>query len=458
MIKEQLRRTLRRDLLLTLAPTLLIIGAAFAVTFYFVKPAPPKRLVLATAQDEGGFRYFARKYQEVLARHGVTLEIRQTKGSVTSLELLSGDTPEADVAFVQGGTAAGEGAARIVSLGSLSYVPLWVFYRGEPIEDVRGLKGRRIAIGLAESGTHALARMLLAANGADQAPTELLPLDRDQAIEQLKQGGVDAVFLVAPAESPPIQKLAAAPGVRLLSFTRADAYARKYPYLSKLVLPRGVFNLAADVPEQDVVLLAPTANLLAQDTLHPALAYLLMRAASEIHGSAGLLDRSGEFPAPLETGFPLSDEARRYYQAGIPFLQRYLPFWAANLVDRLWVMLVPIIAVVVPLGRAVPALFLWRVRSRIFRWYARLKEIELQLEENPGRQMLEDMLKRLEETERAVNRIPTPLSYAENLYFFREHIEVVRRRLVRLLSEEAASSGGPDAGDGLRGTSSGRLA
>ncbi len=160
---------------------------------------------------------------------------------------------------------------------------------------------------------------------------------------------------------------------------------------------------------------------------------------AELHGRAGLLDRSGEFPAPLETGFALSSEARRYYQSGAPLLQRYLPFWAANLVDRLWVMLVPIIAVVMPLGRAVPALFRWRVRRRIFRWYARLKEIEIQLEENPGREMLENMLKRLEETEHAVNRIPTPLSYAENLYFFREHIDIVRRRLMRRFEEVSLS-------------------
>lgn len=439
-LKNQLRHTVRRDLWLTVAPAALLIGIAFAVTFYFVKPAPPRKLVLATAQDEGGFRYFARKYQESLARHGVTVEIRQTKGSVTSVELVGNEKEEADVAFVQSGTAAGEKAAHVVSLGSLSYVPLWVFYRGEPIDDILGLKGKRIAIGAGESGTHALALTLLSVNGVEKAPTELLPLERDAAIDQLKKGQIDAVFLVSPAESPAIQKLAAEPGVRLLSFTRGEAYVRRYPYLSKLVLPRGVFNLAADLPDHDVVLLAPTANLVARDTLHPALAYLLMRTASEIHGSAGLLDRSGEFPAPLETGFPLSGEARRYYEAGVPLLQRYLPFWAANLVDRLWVMLVPIIAVVVPLGRAVPALYLWRVRSRIFRWYARLKEIELQLEENPGRPMLEDMLKRLEEAERAVNRIPVPLAYAENLYFFREHVDVVRRRLVRRLAEATESS------------------
>lgn len=434
-LKEQFRRTLRRDLWFAIVPAALLIGAAFTVTLYFVKPAPPKKVTLAMAPDEGGSGYYARKYQEALARNGITLELHSTKGSVSNVELLADDNAGADVAFVQSGTVSPEKAEHVVSLGSLSYVPLWVFYRGDPIDDVIGLRGKRVAVGPAESGTHALALTLLAASAVDKAPTELLPLGRDESIEQLKQGQIDAVFLVEPAESPRIKKLAAVPGVRLLSFARADAYVRRFPYLSKQVLPRGVFDLAADVPDRDVVLLSPTANLVAKDTLHPALAYLLMRTASEVHGRAGLLDNSGEFPAPRETGFPLSSEARRYYQAGVPFLQRYLPFWAANLVDRLWVMLVPIIAIVVPLGRALPALLLWRVRRRIHRWYARLKEIEIQLEENPGPEMLEDMLKRLDETERSVNRIPMPLSYAENLYFFREHIDVVRRRLARRLAD-----------------------
>ncbi|WP_342380601.1 ABC transporter substrate-binding protein [Myxococcus stipitatus] len=433
--KQQLRRTMRRDLWLTLTPAVLLMGAAFAAAFHFIEPAPPKTLVLAMSPDEGGFRFYARKYQDFLARHGITLELRSTKGSIDNIALLADEHSGVDVAFVQSGTVASDKAAEnVVSLGSLSYVPLWVFHRGEPLEDVRQLKGRRIAVGPEGSGTRALALTLLKANGIEAEPTVLLPLERDAAVEQLKQGQLDAVFLISPAESPIIHKLAAVPGIRLLSFSRAEAYSRRFTYLSRLVLPRGVFNLAADIPEQDVEVLAPTANLVARDSLHPALAYLLMRAASEVHGKAGLLDGAGEFPAPRETGFPLSSEARRYYEAGVPLLQRYLPFWAANLVDRLWVMLVPFIAVVVPLFRIIPALYQWRIRSRIVRWYARLKEIEIQLDENPGREMLEDMLKRLEEAEREVNRIPMPLSYAENLYFFREHIEVVRRRLIRRLA------------------------
>jgi TRAP-type uncharacterized transport system substrate-binding protein len=410
------------------------------VTLLFVKPAPPTRFTIAVAPEEGGSRYFARRYQEILKRHRITLDIRETPGSLTNVQLLAAPDSGVDVSFVQGGTDGGEGVASILSLGSVTYVPLWVFYRGEPIDDVRELGGRRIAVGGPESGTRSLALKLLSATGADKPPTELVPLEREAAIEQLKGGGLDAVFLVSPAESPLIKKLAATPGIRLISFARADAYARRFPYLSRLVLPHGVFDLAADVPEHDVTLLSPTLNLLARDTLHPALAYLLLRAATEVHGGSGMLVRAGEFPSPREAGFTLSSTARRYYQAGVPFLQRYLPFWAAILVDRLWVMLVPIIAVVVPLGRLVPALYRWRVRSRVFRWYGRLKQIELELEQNPRREDLDGMLRRLDDTEQAVNRIPTPLAYAENLYFFREHVDVVRRRIVRRLSA------GTDAG------------
>jgi hypothetical protein len=137
-LKAQLRRTLGRDLWIAVVPAVLLIGAAFAVTLGFVKPAPPKKLLLAMAPDEGGFRYYAKKYQDALAKHGITLELRQTQGSVSNVKLLTAEDGEVDVAFVQSGTKPGDQAESIVSLGSLSYVPLWVFYRGEPIEDLTG--------------------------------------------------------------------------------------------------------------------------------------------------------------------------------------------------------------------------------------------------------------------------------------------------------------------------------
>jgi hypothetical protein len=267
-------------------------------------------------------------------------------------------------------------------------------------------------------------------NGTVLAPTKLIPLGGKEAVEQLLTGKIDALMVVAPPDSGQIERLVSTPGIHLLSFDRADAYTRLFPFLTRLTLPQGVLSLATNIPAHEVVLVSPTANLVAREDLHPALAYLLMRAATEIHGDAGLFDRQGEFPAPLDAGFPLSEQAKRYYKSGPPFLQRYLPFWAANLIDRLWVVIVPVIAVMIPLIKLVPPIYRWRVRSRIYRWYARLKEIELQLEDNPGFVRLEDMLQRLENIDNAVNKIPTPLAYSENLYSFRQHVDLVQQRVI----------------------------
>jgi TRAP-type uncharacterized transport system substrate-binding protein len=425
----------RRELAIALTPAVAIGAIAMAVGFYFVKPAPPKKIVMAAGQHEGRYGHYAKQYQEFLKKNGITVELQPSSGAVQNLELLTAPDSGVDVGFVQGGTGFGANAPNLVSLGSLYYQPLWVFYRGKRITDLDGLRGRKIAVGDFESGTRSLALQLLALNGTVLPPTELLPLGGKEAEQALVDNKIDAFMVVSPADSNVVQRLAATRDINLLSFDRAEAYTRLFPYLTKLTLPKGAFDLAQHVPAEDVTLVSPTANLIAKATLHPALAYLLMRAATEIHGPPGLLDRAGEFPAPQDIGFPMSDEAKRYYKSGAPILQRYLPFWAANLVDRLWVMLVPIIAVVVPLVKLVPPAYRWRVRSRIYRWYARLKEIELQLDENPGMVRLEDMLQRLEDIDRAVNRIPTPLAYSENLYSFRGHIDLVRQRVIARLAQ-----------------------
>ena len=440
MLPRNFRRATRRDLLVALLPALLFIIAAFALAYHFVKPAPPKKIVMATGKREGGYAYFGQRYREILARNGIVLELRETDGSVENVELLTAEHSDVDVAFVQGGTAFAVNAPDLVSLGSLYYEPLWVYYRGRAIDDVGALQGKKIAIGPFESGTRALALQLLAVNATVLPPTTLLPLGGKDAAEALQAGAVDAAFFVAPAEAPIVEKLAADRTLKLLSFARAEAYTRRFPYLTALMLPQGVFDFMGNIPRNDVQLISPTANLIAKDTLHPALAYLLMRAATQIHGESGLLHKAGVFPAPLDGNFPLSPEATRYYKSGPPFLQRYLPFWAANLVERLWIMLVPAIAIMVPLFRLVPPLYRWRVRSRIYRWYARLKEIELQLDETPHAVTLDAVLERLDGIERSVNRIPTPLAYSENLYSFRQHIDLVRERVHRALDVDSKKS------------------
>ena len=430
----------RRDLILALSPAPIIIVIAFVFAYQFVKPAPSDTIVLSSGSLEAGYTAHAERYKQFVARNGIKLEIRPSAGSMENMARLMDDKSDVDVGFIQSGTAFAANAPNLVSLGSVYYEPLWVFYRGPPITDLPGLAGKRIGVGLEESGTRALALQLLAVNAVVLPPTKLLPVGGEEAINLLVQGHIDAAFLVAPPEAETIQRLTATPGIRLLSFERADAYSRRFPYLVKLILPKGVFDFMHDVPRQDVTLLSPTANLIAKDTLHPALAYLLMRAATEIHGGSGLLNPAGAFPAPLDADFPLSPEAKRYYKSGAPFLQRYLPFWGANLVDRMWVFLVPAIAILVPLFRMIPPLYRWRVRSRIYRWYARLKEIELELEEAPGTVKLNDMLERLEDIDRAVNHIATPLAYSENLYIFRQHIDLVRERVQRALTAHSSQA------------------
>jgi len=426
---KKFRDISRRDLWMAIVPAVLVALAVFVFAFRFIEPAPPNSIVMSTGAVDGGYHMFALRYQEILARDGVKLKLLPSAGSQENVSRLLDDSSDVEVGFLQGGSAFSVNAPALVSLGSIYYEPLWVFYRGAEIHDFAGLQGKKLAIGPEESGTRALALQLLAVNAAVMPPTALVPQSGQQAGEQLIQGKLDAVFIVGPPESPLVEKLMSASGIRLLSLDRAEAYTRRFPALTRLTLPQGVFDFVKNVPAHDVTLISPTANLLAIDGLHPALAFLLMRAASEVHGGAGLLHKAGDFPAPLNSEFPLSAEATRYYKSGPPFLQRYLPYWAAVLVDRLWITLLPVLALMVPLGRIIPAIYRWRVRSRIYRWYAKLKEVELEQDENSTPEKLEELLKRLDEIERAVNRINTPLAYTDNLYAFRQNVNLVRLRV-----------------------------
>ena len=420
-----------------LAPGAALAVVALAAAFYFVKTAPPDRIVITTGAPDSGYHMFAQSDKEILARDGVTVELRQSAGSQENVGRLMDPASDVDVGFFQSGSAYAANAPDLVSLGAIYYEPLWIFHRGAPAEDLSGLAGRRLAIGPQDSGTRSLALQMLAINAVVLPPTELLALEGREAVDQLLVGDIDAVFMVAPPESPRVQELVSAPGIRLMSLARAEAYTRRFPSLTRLLLPRGVFDFINNVPRRDIGLVSPTANLLARSELHPALAYLLMRAATEVHGGSELLNGARGCPAPRDAGFPLSVEAERYYKSGPPFLQRYLPYWAAVLVDRLWLALLPTLAVLVPLARILPAVYRWRVRSRIYRRYAQLKEVELELDRKPGSETLRALMGRLDEIEDVVNHINTPLAYTDNLYMFRQHLNLVRQRVERALRNAA---------------------
>jgi TRAP transporter TAXI family solute receptor len=429
-----------RDLLATIGPLVLLILAGFWIAYQFVEPAPPRKLVISTGSPGGAYHAFAQRYRDILARNDIQLELRPSSGSIENLGRLKDDNSGVDIAFVQAGITQEDEDSDLVSLGNVYYEPVWVFYRGKRVLDrLTQLRGQRVAIGGESSGTQLLALQLLIASGFATDTAGLVSLGGAEAEAALKKGEVDAVFFIAAPEATAIQHLLRLPGVKLMSFAQAEAYAKRLPFLSLVKLPGGGIDLVKEVPARDTLLVAPTAHLVARDSLHPALVSLLAQALVEVHGKPGLFNQSGEFPAFRDHDFPHNADAARYYKSGPPFLQRYLPFWLAVLADRLVVLLIPLFALLIPASRLVPTIYAWRIRSRIYRCYGELKFLERDIRLKFAPDKAEEYLKRLDRIEEEANARPIPLSYTNELYTLREHIELVRGTLARL---QAAAQGG----------------
>ena len=429
----EFRRVSWRDLAAALGPVILIGAIAIWAAFRFVRPAPPDKITITSGMEGSTFRTTAEKYQEILARNDVKLEILPSEGALQNLQRLRNPDVKVDIGFVQGGLPVStENSAGLVSLGSVFYVPLAVFYRSAlPIERLSQLTGQRLAIGREGSGNRVLTLRLLKANGIEEeGPTQLLNLSGKGAEEALLSGKVDAVFLMGDAATPAVmRKLVHTPGILLMDFTQADAYTRRFRYLSRLEVPMGAIDFATNVPAKPIALIAPVVELLARPDLHPALSDLLIEAAREVHGKATLMQRAGEFPAPLEHEYPISDDAARYYKTGKGFLYRHLPFWLASLFDRTLVVLLPIVVLLIPAFRVVPVLYRWRIRTRLYKRYGELMALERDILEHPTPEQDADLRRRLDDIEQRVNRIKMPLPFADQFYVLREHINFVRLRL-----------------------------
>ena len=422
-----------KDIFFIVALPLLVVIMAFWFAARFIKPAPPDTFVMTTGADGGAYHMFANRYRAILAREKINIALKPSAGSLENLQRLQDAQSEFEVGLIQAGMVVGEPPAGLRSLGSVYYEPLWVFYRGNiEIDKLSQLTGKRIAVGAEGSGTRALALQLLKASGVDNASADLLPLGANDAVKEIIDGSIDAAMLVGSPDTPAIQTLAKDREVKLANLAQAEGFTRRFPFLTAIQLPRGAIDLAADLPSRDVTLLTTTANLVVKEDFHPALGFLLLQAATEVHGRGGVLQKSGEFPAPKESEFIIADEAKRFYKSGTPFLQRYLPFWIANLIQRIAVLLVPLIAVLLPLFKILPMLIQWRNKSRVFKWYGELKSIEEQVAANPDRAKLDTYFDRLDEIEDGVNHTRVSSSYSDYVYNLRTHIELVRNRLHRI--------------------------
>jgi TRAP transporter TAXI family solute receptor len=427
-----------------LLSTVLLLGLAAVALWWalqYVQPPPQRTLVIATGPDQGAYHTFGRGYQKALARSGIRTELRSSAGSVENLKRLQDEKGGVLAALLQGGIADEKTAPGILSLGGVFLEPVWIFYRrGETIQRFGQLRGRRIAIGPEGSGTRALALALLGAAKLDGGNTELLPITGAEARDALIAGTADAMFGVAAAETPLIQNMLRDPRIVPMSLAQADALTRLFPHLTKVVLPQGVVDLEKDVPSQDITLVASVASLVARADLHPALVAQLAQAAAEVHGArANWFQQAGQFPMANDSAFPMSPDAVRFYKSGPPFLQRYLPFWVANLVERTAVLLVPLFTIAFPLLRGGPALYRWNVRRRLQTWYARLQRLEVNMHRAPpSPESLQAHRKELDAIEAGVRAIHVPKAFGEQLYNLREHIEYVRGKLAGRVGDVAA--------------------
>lgn len=399
---------------------------------WVVRSAPPRTIVITTGPEGSSFQRWAASYQKALAAHGVTLDIRPSAGSLDNLQRLQAPDSDVDIGFVPGGLVKDADFKGLVSLGSVAYQPLWVFYRGSTaISRLSELAGKKVAVGAPGSGTRALALTLLQANGITGAPTIFVDLDAGAAATELMEGKLDAVFLMGDsAPQQTLRNLIRAPELQLFNFTQADAYVRRQTYLSKMSLPQGSIDLGKNLPAQDVSLIGPTVELIAREGLNSALFDLLLDVAKEVHGNASLLQKKGEFPAPLEHEIPLSDDALRWYKSGKGFFYRTIrSFWLASLLNRILVAVLPLALVVVPAIRFLPVAFRLSIQLRLYRCYRPLLHIERETFGPLTVERIQDLNRQLDDIETAVNRLKVPASFADRFYWLRSHLTFVRQRL-----------------------------
>lgn len=427
-----------RDLIVSAGPLAFLAVGLLVLAYWWLNPNPPKTVILATGPAQSAYEEFGKRYQKALAVDGIEVRLLPSDGSSHNLQLLR--EGKADVAFVQGGTAElqPDDADELVSLGSLFVEPVWLFYRAETaerfyktprIDSLRQLRGWRVNVGSDGSGVPKLMERLLDANKVAPGAVQISRLEQTPATVEFLAGRLDALVFASAPESLMVQMLLQTPGVQLLDFAQHEAYGRRFPFLKPVTLPRGVVDLAANVPARDVRLVASTTSLLARDATHPALLTLFAQNAQKLHGGSGWFNGAREFPNSRNSELPMAKEADRAMNEPVPVLQRYLPFWMANLIERMWLVLGILLAIMLPLSRVVPPLYQFRVRSRVFRWYGRLREIENDME--AGKADSAELLKALNTLEAQAEKVSVPLSYADELYALRNHIHLVRKKLLR---------------------------
>ncbi len=425
-----------RDLAVSFGPFVFLAIGLLVLAYWWLNPNPPKQVTLATGPAQSAYDEFGKRYAKALKLDGITVELIPTQGSAANLQLLR--EGKVDLGFVQGGTSdyTDTDKENLQSLGSLFLEPLWLFYREEAARKITAtatltgltqLQGLKVNTGTPGSGVPSLMGKLLESNRIEPTSLKISSLEQTPATVAFLGGEIDAIVFASAPESLMVQMLLQTPGVKLMNFPQSDAYSRRFDFLSATRLPRGVVDLAANVPPDDVRLVGPTTTLVSRNSTHPALLQLFALAGNTLHGGAGWFKRARAYPNLENNELPIAKEAERAIKNGPPLMQRYISFWMANLVERMWLVMGIIIAVMLPLSRILPPLYTFRVRSRIFRWYAQLRDIEQRIDGHESHALMQE----LQALERHAERVTVPLSYTDELYALRSNIALVRKKLQR---------------------------
>ena len=423
-----------------LAVILCIVGMSWLALDYFV-PAPPSKLTIATGAKNQTYEAIGKRYREILARSHVDVELRLTNGAVENVKLLNDPTSGIKIGIAQGGISDSDRSPDLLSLGRINYQIYWIFHRAtETLDDLRQLKGKRIAVGPQGSGQRVTTEKILAISGVNSENTTLLNLSTQDAENALNDGQIDALFLPIALDAPILQSLLKNPRLRAMSFTEAEAVTRIFPFLVRLVLPRAVIDFERIVPAADMILIATPNVVLVRKDIHPAIIDLLARAIMETHGKPGPFQQAGEFPKPNDPEYPVSETALDFYKNGPTFLNRYLPFWMTNYARRMIAVVAAVIAIVLPLFSYAPKGYKWLVDERLNAMYRRLRRIEARLQHDVTAADVAALKADLDGVDRAIHRLAVPMRYSDVYFSVKSHLDLVRTRIGSRRAELAARS------------------
>lgn len=414
-------------------PLIFLLFLALAVLIWFAKPAPPDKVLMATGTG-GSYKVLGEKYKAYFEKRGIELKLIETHGSKENLQHLIDRKDPIQAAFVQGGMIAVDNLSGVQSLGSVDYEPVWIFYRkntfneGIHVSD-RDITKLRINIGPIGSGTHAQAVSILKQNHLTPTAPNLLSMNNADAVNAIEQGEIDAVFLVDGYESPNVQRLIKNPNIRLVTFSRADAYTRLLPYFEELGVPMGGFDLGKNIPDHPIQLISTTTNLLIDDRLHPAIQVLFLEAAQEINGAKSYFSKAGEFPVYMNTEAPLSNEAKFFYEKGTPTLMKYLPFWLAEFLERMFFLLLPFAAFAYPIIKSIPSYRTNLAKKQINSIYKELDKFEQNTIQTYDPNRRGEYIEVLNEMERRVLNSKAAKLATADCYSLRNNIEFIRNAL-----------------------------